>query len=625
MPEFISVKAQVGAKTAEAVRRALPRDFAAVDPAVRRSERADFQAAVALDLAQRTGRDPRELAAAIKAELDSSPEAPVSTLHLSASALPEELLGAGGVCVSAEVSGPGFLNFHLADAALWSVVAARLADDRLGVGRPLHGSRTLVDYAGPNIAKELHVGHLRSTTIGDALARVLTHAGADVIRVNHLGDWGTQFGRLIQYLVEHPGTLGDAGAEEVGDPSEPALAGVSLAELDALYKAATAAFETDPGFADRARSRVVALQAGDQATRAAWTSLVALSTGAYQDLFQRLGVLLTPEDAVPESFYNPMLDDVLAELDHKGLITESEGALCVFLDAFQDAQGQPFPLIVRKSDGGYGYAATDLAAIRYRIRELKAQRILYVVDARQSLHLRMVFAVARQAGWLTDDTEATHVAFGTMLGPGGKPFRSRSGDTPHLSDLLDEAVGAARSELEQRAPLFDPDEFEAVVRAAGIGAVKYADLSNFRLKDYVFDPARMVAFTGRTSVYLQYAHARVNSVLGKLPAEWDGSDGGRAPIVHCDVAVAPAERALILALDEFGDVIEDVAATLEPHRLCTYLFDLAKAWSDFWEHCPILKADSDGRRENRVALAHLTGRTLRQGLGLLGIEAPRRL
>ncbi|MBR7837255.1 arginine--tRNA ligase [Actinospica durhamensis] len=613
MPEFISVKAQVGAKTAEAVRRALPRDLDAVDPVVRRSERADFQAAVALDLAKRTGRNPRELAGVIKAELDGL-----------------EFEGRsdgpyGDLLASTEVSGPGFLNLNVADPALWSVVAARLADDRLGVGVRHAGARILVDYSGPNIAKELHVGHLRSTSIGDALARVLTHAGADVIRVNHLGDWGTQFGRLIQYLVEHPEFFGGTSADATGDPSTPALDGVSLEELDVLYKAATSAFETDPAFAERARNRVVALQAGDPVTRAAWKKLVELSTCAYQDVYERLGVLLTPQDVVPESFYNPMLDGVVAELDRMGLIAESNGALCVFLEEFKDAKGEPFPLIVRKSDGGYGYAATDLAALRYRIKELKAQRILYVIDTRQALHLKMVFATARRAGWLTDEVTVEHVAFGTMLGPGGRPFRSRSGDTPQLSELLDDAVAAAGAALEQRASLLEPAEFDAVVQAAGIGAVKYADLSNLRIKDYVFDPARMVSLNGRTSVYLQYAHARVNSVLGKLSAELKGADADRMPTVNVDVPIEPAERALIFALDEFGGVIEDVAATLEPHRLCTYLFELAKAWSDFWENCPILKADSDAQRENRTALAHLTGRTLRQGLGLLGIHTPRRI
>lgn len=643
MPEVIGVKAQVGARTAEAVRRALPRDFdIVVDPAVRRSERADFQAAVALNLATRTASKPRDLAAEIKAALGEP--AGIEAAVEESTAI-DVALDDGGLFQSVEVSGPGFLNFTVTDRVLWSVVAARLADDRLGFGRPLAGSRVLVDYSGPNIAKELHVGHLRSTAIGDALVRVLTYAGAEVIKANHLGDWGTQFGRLIQYLLEHPDIAGsatgsrgirvadqDPASPELADPeladpepSYPVLDAMSLEDLDAIYKAATARFDSDPAFAERARKQVVALQNGEPESRAVWTKLVELSTSAFQDIYRRLGVLLTPADAAPESFYNSMLAEVVAELDRKGLITESEGALCVFSAEFKDAQGEPLPLLVKKSDGGYGYAATDLAALRYRIEELKARRILYVIDARQALHLRMVFDTARRAGWLSDEVEVVHVAFGTMLGADGKPFRSRSGETPHLADLLDEAVAEARSALEQRAPLFDSDEFESVVQAAAIGAVKFADLSNMRIKDYVFDPARMVSYQGRTSVYLQYAHARVNSVLGKLSEDLVGSATGTGLPMHLDVPVERAERALILALDEFGTVLEEVAATLEPHRLCTYLFDLAKAWSDFWENCPILKASTMGQRANRAALAGLTGRTLRQGLELLGIDAPARI
>lgn len=598
MPAVIGVKAQVGARTAEAVRRALPRDFDTVDPAVRRSERADFQAAVALELANRTGANPRELAAAVKAELDG----PLAATDESLGSLPSGsfALADGALFESVEVSGPGFLNLTVADRALWAVVVARLADDRLGLGTPLAGSRVLVDYSGPNIAKELHVGHLRSTAIGDALVRVLAYAGAEVIKVNHLGDWGTQFGRLIQHLLEHPEIVGSApGTPSTGapdqdqdqdqdldwdldwdrdqaiaktlepQPSYPALDGMTLEDLDAAYKAATAEFDADPAFAERARTRVVALQKGEPTSRAVWTKLVELSTSAFQDIYHRLGVLLTSADATPESFYNSMLDDVVAELDRKSLITESDGALCVFSEEFKRTQGEPLPLLVKKSDGGYGYAATDLAALRYRVETLRARRILYVTDSRQALHLRMVFAAARRAGWLSDEVDVAHVAFGTMLGTDGKPFRSRSGDTPHLTDLLDEAVAAARRALEERGPLFDPDEFESIVQAAGIGAIKFADLSTMRIKDYAFDPARMVSYQGRTSVYLQYANARINSVLGKLPEELRGYPDGKGLPVHLDAPVSRAERALILALDEFGEVVEEVAGTLEPHRLCT--------------------------------------------------------
>ena len=580
MSEVVGAKAQVEAAMAAAMVRVLPRDLAAGDPLVRRSDRADFQSNAALGLAKKAGLAPRGLAESLLAALDSAD-------------------------FEVELSGPGFLNITLADAALWSVVAARLSDERMGVAESLDGARTLVDYSGPNIAKQLHVGHIRSTVIGDALVRVLMYLGADVTKVNHLGDWGTSFGKLIQYLAEQ---------------AEPDLIeSVDLDTLDELYKAAQRQFTADPEFADRARACVVALQSGDEAALAAWRRLVEVSTAAFEQLYQRLGVLLTSEDVASESFYNPWLDEIVAELDAKGLLTESDGAQCVFLDGFENAEGRPFPLIVRKSDGGYGYAATDLAAIRYRATDIKATRILYVIDARQALHLRMVFETARKAGWLPDAVEAVHVPFGTILGTDGRPFKSRSGETPRLKELLDAAVAGARTVVAEKSAELPPEEFEHVVQAAGIGAVKYADLSNARVKDYVFDPERMVSLTGNTSVYLQYAHARTCSVLGKL------SDSRTAETVDPSVPIHRAERALILALDEFGAVLADVAETLEPHRLCTYLFELAKTFSDFWQNCPVIKADDAAQRGNRAALVRLTGRTLAQGLDLLGIEAPRRL
>jgi arginyl-tRNA synthetase len=566
----------VDAAMAQAMARVLPSEIAAGDPLVRRSDRADYQSNAALGLAKKAGIAPRELA--------------------------QSLLDALGNDIHAELSGPGFLNITLPDATLWHLLAARLGDTRMGVGSPAQGTRTLVDYSGPNIAKQLHVGHIRSTVIGDALVRVLTYVGADVIKANHLGDWGTAFGKLIQYLDEH---------------ADLSLETIDLDVLDDLYKAAQHQFEADPAFATRARARVVALQSGDNATFAAWQTLVKISADAFQALYQRLGILLTPEDATPESFYNPLLDDVVSELDAKGLLTESDGAQCVFLDGYENAEGEPLPLIVRKSDGGYGYAATDLAAVRYRVGELKATRMLYVIDARQALHLRMVFETARLAGWLPDEVEAVHVPFGTILGTDGRPFKSRSGDTPRLKELLDAAIAGARTVVAEKSADLPPEEFEHVVQAAGIGAVKYADLSNARVKDYVFDPERMVSLTGNTSVYLQYAHARACSVLRKLDTPVAGVDPA--------VPIHRAERALILALDEFGAVLAEVAETLEPHRLCTYLFELAKAFSDFWQSCPVLKAEGAAQRRNRVALVRLTQRTLAQGLELLGIEAPQRL
>ncbi|HTJ69243.1 MAG TPA: arginine--tRNA ligase [Actinospica sp.] len=577
MSGALGAKAQVDAAVAEAMARVLPRDLAAGDPLVRRSDRADYQSNAALGLAKRAGIAPRELAQSLLESL------PADNLH-------------------AELSGPGFLNLTLTDAALWHVVAGRLADERMGVGTPGHGSRTLVDYSGPNIAKQLHVGHIRSTVIGDALVRVLTYLGADVVKVNHLGDWGTSFGKLIQYLDEH---------------TELSLDGIDLDVLDDVYKAAQQQFEADPEFATRARARVVELQAGDEATLAAWHKLVEVSTDAFQALYQRLGILLTAEDATPESFYNPWLDDVVSELDAKGMLTESDGALCVFLDGVADSEGEPLPLIVRKSDGGYGYAATDLAAVRYRVGELKATRMLYVIDSRQALHLRMVFETARQAGWLPNNVEAAHIPFGTILGTNGRPFKSRSGSTPRLKELLDAAIEGAQAVVAEKSADLPPAEFDHVVQAAGIGAVKYADLSNARVKDYVFDPERMVSLTGNTSVYLQYAHARACSILRKADES--------TPVVDATLPTHQAERALILTLDEFGAVLADVGETLEPHRLCTYLFELAKAFNDFWQNCPILKAESAALRANRIALTRLTQRTLSTGIALLGIEAPHRL
>nr|WP_275941533.1 arginine--tRNA ligase [Planosporangium mesophilum] len=564
-----------------AMAQVLPAELAGGDPLVRRSEHADFQSNVALALAKQAKRPPREIAQAVADAIDAH-------------------------AVSATTSGPGFLNLTVPDATLWERIGERVNADRLGIGTPLTGERMVIDYSAPNIAKEMHVGHLRTTIIGDALARILGFLGADVVRQNHLGDWGTQFGMLIQYIDEHPEL---PWRHQGGDVST----------LDALYRAARAQFDADLGFADRARSRVVALQSGDAATLAVWRELVAESELAFQALYDRLGVLLTPADSAGESTYNLFLADVVEELVAAGIVVESDGALCVFFDDITGPDGDRVPLIVRKSDGGFGYAATDLATIRYRIRDLKATRILYVVDARQAMHFRMVFATARRAGWLTDDVHAVHVPFGTVLAADGRPFKTRSGGTVRLSELLDAAVGRARDVISEKAHGLAPDELEHVVQAAGIGAVKYADLSTSRTKDYTFDVDRMVSFTGNTGVYLQYAHVRTRSILAKLP------EGAALAAVDTTLPLHPAERALALALDDFADTLADVADTLEPHRLCGYLFALAKAYTDFFESCPVLRAETAAQRGNRVALCRLTGRTLATGLHLLGIEAPQRL
>ena len=542
------------------------------DPRVRRSEHADFQANGMLALGRSLGRSPRELATTV------------------AAALPAD--------VAPTVAGPGFINLTLTDNALLTQAAGRLADPRLGVPSPDAGRVTVIDYSQPNIAKEMHVGHLRSTIIGDALARILTHLGGTVVRQNHIGDWGTQFGMLIEYMSTAPA----APASSAG-----------ISRLAGLYRDARAAFEADPGFADRSRRRVVALQAGDAETVAAWHDIVDESTRYFTDVYDRLGVLLEPGDVVGESFYNPLLAGVTEELLASGVAVLSDGAVCVFFDDVRGPDGEPVPLLVRKSDGGFGYAATDLAAVRHRVTALHADRVLYVVDARQALHFRMVFDTARRAGWIPADVTVTHVPFGLMLGSDGKPFRTRYGGTARLTDLVDDAVAGAREVA--RDPSLDAAVAEERARQVGIGALKYADLATNRARDYVYDPARMLSLTGNTSVYLQYAHVRARSILRKAGA------GGE---IDTGLPLEPAERELILDLDAFGDVVAEVGETLEPHRLCGYLFRLAQSFTSFFEKCPVLTAPSPVR-ENRLALCRLAAETMRAGLDLLGIASPDRL
>ncbi|GAB3860328.1 arginine--tRNA ligase [Dactylosporangium cerinum] len=551
---------------ADRITAALPGAPAGFDPQIRLSEHADLQVDGVLGLARSLRRDPRQLAAEVAGQLHG-----------------------GGPVADVRVAGPGFLNLTLSGPALLGRVAARLADPRLGVGRSAAGGRTVLDYSHPNVAKEMHVGHLRSTIIGDALARVLGHLGGTVVRQNHIGDWGTQYGMLIQYLAEHPS---DRSA------------------LTVRYKTAYALFQSDPAFADRSRRRVVALQGGDPDSLAAWQAMVEESTRYFADVYDRLGVLLTGADIAGESSYNPMLAGVAEDLERLGVARISNGALCVFDDDPGTA-----PLIVRKSDGGFGYPATDLAAVRHRVTTLRADRIVYVVDARQAPHFRMVFDTARRAGWLPPEVEAVHAAFGMVLGADGRPFKTRSGDTAPLVGLLAEAVARATAVVAAKNPALGPDEVAARGRDVGIGAVKYADLSTSRTRDYLYDPDRMMALTGNTGVYLQYAHARLRSILAKA-----GSGG----TVTVDAPLEDVERALVLRLDAFGDVLAGVAQGCEPHRLCTYLYDLAQTVTAFYERCPVLKAPQPVR-DNRVALCALTARTLATGLGLLGIAAPERL
>ncbi|WP_437853716.1 arginine--tRNA ligase [Sorangium sp. So ce363] len=563
-----------------AITAAFGEEHAAVDPSLRRSTHADYQANAAMALGKRLGRPPREVAAAIVAALELD-----------------------GICRKVEIAGPGFVNLTLEDAYLTRELAETAGGGRLGIAPAAEPETVIVDYSGPNAAKEMHVGHLRSTIIGDALARVLEALGHRVIRQNHLGDWGTPFGMLIEHMLD----LGEAAASQE----------LSVGDLNEFYRQARAKFDGDAAFAERSRRRVVRLQGGDEQTLALWRQLVRESTRYFDSVYRRLGVTLTDADFAGESFYNPMLPDVVEELGRKGLARESEGALCVFPAGFTGKGGEPLPLIVRKQDGGYGYATTDLAAIRHRLTTVGARRIVYVVGAPQSQHFAMVFATAREAGWLTPPARAEHVAFGSVLGADKKMFKTRRSETVKLSDLLDEALERAAKVVREKNPELDAEAGGAVARAVGVGAVKYADLSSDRIKDYVFDWDRMLAFEGNTAPYLMYAHARVRSIFRKAGVE--------SPREAGIVLSEPAERALVLELLRFGAVLEDVAATLEPHRLCGYLFELAGSFTSFYERCPVLRAESDDVRRSRLALCDLTAEVLAKGLGLLGIEAPERM
>jgi arginyl-tRNA synthetase len=561
-----------------ALASAFGEEYAAVDPAIRASQHADYQANVALSLKARLGRAPREIAVALLAKLDA----------------PDLIL-------QADIAGPGFVNVTLNRDYLARELGVVAADPGLGLAPATPSDVVVIDYSSPNVAKEMHVGHLRSTILGDALGRVLEALGHRVIRQNHIGDWGTPFGMLIEHLLD----VGEDAADS------------SMGELKEFYQAARQKFDADPAFAERSRARVVLLQGGDVATLALWKRLVAATLRHASELYAKLGVMLREEDVAGESFYNTMLPDVVAELTRLGLATESDGALCVFLPGFSGREGAPVPLIARKQDGGYGYGTTDLAAIRYRLGTLGATRVLVVVGAEQQQHLAMVFETARLAGWLAPPARAEHVVFGSVLGPDGKMFKTRAGQAVRLVDLLDGAVDRARAVVAQKNPELDVETREGVARTIGIGAVKYADLSSDRVKGYVFDYDRMLAFEGNTAPYLQYAHARIRSIFRKA--------GEGAPEPAAIRVELPAERALALAILRFPTAVAGVAEALEPHRLCTYLFELATAFSTFYEACPVLKASTDGERRSRLALSDLTARVLARGLELLGIAAPERM
>jgi arginyl-tRNA synthetase len=548
------------------------------DPVIRPSQFADYQSNVALPLGKKLGKPPREVAAELARHLDVA-----------------------DVCSEPQVSGPGFINFTLRNDWIAGQATDQLGDQRLGIAEAQPTQKIVVDYSGPNVAKELHVGHLRATVVGDAIVRILEHLGHEVVRAAHLGDWGTPFGMLIEHAIE----IGDeATREQFTD------------HFTAFYQAARAKFDSDPAFAERSRQRVVSLQGGDEESLRLWRMLVGESLRYLHDLYRRLGITLTDADMDPESFYNPMLADVCDELQASGVATISDGALCVFPPGFTGRDGKPLPIILRKSNGGYGYATTDVAAIRYRIRDLGVDRMIYVVGSEQVLHLAMLFATAREAGWLTDKISAEHAVIGLVTGPGGQRLKTRSGDQAKLVSLVDEAVERAEQVIADRYE--DPAERKQIAQAVGIGALKYADLSVARDSSYVLDFDRMLALTGNTGPYLQYATARIRSIFrkaGLAPADAPG------PIQITE----DAERALALRMLSFAAIVGQVAETTEPHQLCAYLYDLASTFTTFYEKCPVLQADNAAARDSRLALSALTLRVLLTGLGLLGVPVPERM
>lgn len=556
------------------------------DPVLRPSTRpgVDFQANGAMALAKRLGRRPTEVATDVVAAADLD-----------------------GICSAVEVAPQGFINLTLDDRFISEQVTLLGRDPRLGVTPAPRLRTVVVDYSSPNVAKEMHAGILRTTIIGDALCRLLMMAGHRVIRENHIGDWGTNFGMLIEHVID----IGeDKAAHEL-----------SVGDLDTFYKAARAAFDASPEFQERSRQRVVLLQSGDPETLRLWQVLVNESLVYFEDVYAKLGVLLNRDDVAGESSYGALLPVVVDELAEAGLLVESDGALCVFPAGYTNREGEPLPLIIQKSDGGYGYATTDLAALRDRFGRLGADLVLYVVGAPQAQHLSMCFDVGAAAGYIPAGTEAVHVSFGSVLGSDRKMFRSRAGESVKLVDLLDEAEARAGTAVRAKNPSLTGADAHDVARAVGIGAVKYADLSTDRVKDYVFDWDRMLSFDGNTAPYLQYAFVRCRSIFRRGSVDPAPFEAGSVPI-----AVGEAEeRALALALVGYAPAIDSVLESWSPHKLCAYLFELAGLYTDFFERCPVLKAPAPEVRDSRLALCWLTSRVLEAGLGVLGIEAPRRM
>ena len=505
-----------------------------------------------------------------------------------------DALAGNAVIESAQVAGPGFINLRLRPEFRDAFVKSSLNDPRCGVEQNPAPQSVVIDYSSPNLAKEMHVGHLRSSIIGDSISRVLEFLGNKIIRQNHVGDWGTQFGMLVAYMVEQ----------------QKDNAAFELADLEQFYRAAKVRFDEDAAFADTAREYVVKLQGGDENVLKLWQQFVEISLGHAQAVYDTLGLKLTSADVAGESKYNPELQNTVDDLVQKGLAVEDDGAKVVFLEEFKNKEGEPAAFIVQKKGGGFLYASTDLACLRYRVGRLKADRLIYVVDHRQSLHFEQLFTTSRKAGYLPANVKAEFVGFGTMMGKDGRPFKTRSGDTVKLVDLLDEAIERAANLVKEKNPELGENDAAKIAQPVGIGAVKYADLSKTRTSDYVFDWEAMLSFEGNTAPYLQYAYTRVQSVFRKA-GEWDAA----ADLILTE----PAEKQLAVELLKFEDVLQSAADTGYPHYLAAYLYQLATLFSRFYEACPILKAEGTARN-SRLQLARLTGNILKQGLELLGIE-----
>lgn len=553
------------------------------EPQVRQSAKVqfgDYQANGMMAVAKKLGMAPRQLAEQVLTHLDLS-----------------------GIASKVEIAGPGFINIFLDPAFLAKSVEQALTSDRLGVAKP-EKQTVVVDYSAPNVAKEMHVGHLRSTIIGDAAVRTLEFLGHHVIRANHVGDWGTQFGMLIAYLEKQQ-------QENAGE--------MALADLEGFYREAKKHYDEDEAFAERARSYVVKLQGGDDYFLQMWRKLVDITMSQNQITYDRLNVTLTRDDVMGESLYNPMLPGIVADLKAKGLAVESEGATVVFLDEYKNKEGEPMGVIIQKKDGGYLYTTTDIACAKYRYETLHADRVLYYIDSRQHQHLMQAWTIVRKAGYVPDSVPLEHHMFGMMLGKDGKPFKTRAGGTVKLADLLDEALERARRLVAEKNPDMPADELEKLANAVGIGAVKYADLSKNRTTDYIFDWDNMLAFEGNTAPYMQYAYTRVLSVFRKSGLDERALASARV------VLSEDREAQLAARLLQFEETLTVVAREGTPHVMCAYLYDVAGLFSGFYEHCPILSAENDDVRNSRLKLALLTAKTLKLGLDTLGIETVERM